>query len=263
MVCSRATWAPTRGPATGDATGIACLYPVPMSRGRIAPLADSVLDRVGVEIVDGTLAPGKAFTLQDLTDRFDVSRTVARETMRSLEDLRLVEARPRIGIRVLPRDRWNVFSPKVISWQLRSARHDTQLRTLTELRAAVEPMAAMHAAERATDVQRGRLVELADLLNELGSSGRGDQQEFLDADIEFHTLLLEASGNDMFASLSDAIAEVLIGRTNLGLQPAHPQGEALHRHVELARAVSAGDGAAAELHSRGLVVEVREALKDI
>ncbi|WP_197511599.1 FadR/GntR family transcriptional regulator [Tessaracoccus coleopterorum] len=82
-----------------------------MSRDRIAPLADSVLDRVGLEIVDGVIEPGQTFTLQELSDRFDVSRTVARETMRSLEDLKLVEARPRIGIRALPSERWNVFSP--------------------------------------------------------------------------------------------------------------------------------------------------------
>ncbi|WP_197511598.1 FadR/GntR family transcriptional regulator [Tessaracoccus coleopterorum] len=151
----------------------------------------------------------------------------------------------------------------MIGWKLASSGHDAQLRTLTELRAAVEPMAALHAAERATDAQRERLAVLADRLKELGSSGRGDRQEFLDADIEFHTLLLVASGNDMFASLADAISEVLVGRTRLGLQPEHPEPEALHRHIELARAVSAGDRAAAELHARGLVTEVREALKDI
>lgn len=234
-----------------------------MTSGRIAPLADSVLDRVGLEIVDGALAAGHSFTLQDLIDRFQVSRTVARETMRSLEELHLVQARPRIGIRVLGREHWSVFSPKVIAWQLRSRHHDGQLRTLTELRTAVEPVAAMHAATRADADQRARLVELAEALVRLGTTGQGDRQEFLDADIEFHALLLTASGNEMFAALADTVAEVLIGRTNLGLQPAYPETEAMHRHAELARAIAAGDAAAAELHSRALVVEVREALSSI
>ena len=234
-----------------------------MSRARIAPLADSVLDRVGLEIVEGDIAPGLTFTLQELCDRFDVSRTVARETMRSLEDLMLVEARPRIGIRVLPSKRWNVFSPRVIGWKLSSSGHDAQLRTLTELRAAVEPAAARHAADRATPEQRARLVTLAAQLRALGEGGSGDHPDFLEADMEFHTLLLRASGNDMFAALGGPIAEVLVGRTRLGYQPSHPEPEALHRHDEVARAIAAGDREAAELHARALVVEVREALADL
>lgn len=234
-----------------------------MTTRRIAPLSDSILDRIGLEIVDGALEPGHSFTLQDLIDRFQVSRTVARETMRSLEELHLVEARPRIGIRVLERHRWSVFSPKVIAWQLRSRHHDHQLRTLTELRAAIEPVAAMHAATRADTAQRERLVELAEQLMRLGTSGLGDRQEFLNTDIEFHTLLLTASGNEMFVALVGPIAEVLIGRTNLGLQPAYPEAEAMHRHAAMAHAIAAGDAVAAELHSRSLVVEVREALSSI
>ena len=234
-----------------------------MPTPRIAPLAESVLDRIGAEIVDGTIAPDMTFTLQELSDRFEVSRTVARETMRSLEDLNLVEARPRIGIRVLPRARWNVFSPKVIAWQLSSTGHDAQLRTLTELRAAVEPAAARHAADRATPEQREHLLELAATLRRFGEAGEGNLPGFLDADIEFHALLLHASGNEMFAALSDAIGEVLVGRTRLGYQPAFPEREALHRHDELARAIASGDREAAELHSRALVVEVREALSGL
>lgn len=234
-----------------------------MPTNRNAPLAESVLDRIGQEIVGGDIEPGEAFTLQDLTQRFQVSRTVARETMRSLEDLHLVEARPRIGIRVLPRTRWNVFSPKVIAWQLGSRQREAQLRTLTELRAAIEPVAAMHAASRASSPQRTRLVELAERLAELGTSGQGGGREFLEADIEFHTLILEASGNEMFAALSESVAEVLVGRTRLGLQPAYPEAEALRRHLALARTIAAEDGEAAEANSRALVVEVREALSGL
>ena len=48
------------------------------------PLLTKVLDELGGEIVSGTMAPGERFTLQDLSSRFGISRTVAREAMRAL-----------------------------------------------------------------------------------------------------------------------------------------------------------------------------------
>lgn len=233
----------------------------PMSAPRVA-LSHSVLDIVGVEIVSGQVPAGSAFTLQDIIERFEVSRTVARETMRALEELSLVAARPRIGITVLPAERWNVFSPRVIEWRLQSGQQDAQLRSLTELRFAVEPAAARLAATRATDAQRARIVELAAALGRLGEAGAGHEEEFLAADIEYHALLLHASGNEMFAALTGTIGEVLVGRTRLGLQPAFPEAEALARHHSLARAIADGDPEAAEAHANALGHEVRDALSN-
>lgn len=225
-----------------------------------AALAESVLDRIGTEIVGGAIQPGDSFTLQDLTERFAVSRTVAREAMRALEELSIVTARPRVGITVQAPDKWNVFSPRLIAWRLQSAQRAAQLGSLTELRAAVEPAAARHAAVRSSDEERKRLVELGAALRRLGESGAGHGEEFLRTDIEYHTLLLTSSGNEMFAALAGSIAEVLIGRTRLGLQAAHPEPEALDRHTLLAQAIHDRDPAAAEQHARALVHEVRDAL---
>ncbi len=232
-----------------------------MSPNRSASLSNPILEEIGMEIVSGSTAPGQTFTLQDLIDRFGVSRTVARETMRSLEDLALVEARPRIGITVLPPARWSLYSPRVVAWRLRCQR-GPQLRSLIELRVAVEPVAAQHAADRATVSEQQRLVELAATLRRLGESGLGDGEEFLRADVEFHTLLLQASGNEMFAALSATIGEILVGRTGLGLQPGHPAPEALDRHEAVAAAIAARHGREAERHARALVDEVREALAE-
>lgn len=230
-----------------------------MSSPRVVPLVDSILEEIGVEIVSGTIADGATFTLQSITDRFGVSRTVAREMMRSLEDLSLVEARPRVGITVLAATSWNVFSPRVVAWRLR-CQQGAQLRSLTELRVAIEPTAAYHAAVRATPDQRARLVELAAELRQLGEAGHGGGDEFLRADIEFHSLLLLASGNEMFAALGDTVGEILIGRTDLGLQPGYPEREALDRHEALAAAIAGGQPTEAEEHARALVDEVRTAL---
>ena len=49
------------------------------------PLLSSILDTLGEEIVSGEMPEGHTFTLHDLSERFDISRTVAREAMRALE----------------------------------------------------------------------------------------------------------------------------------------------------------------------------------
>ena len=52
--------------------------------------------------------------------------------------------------------------------------------------------------------------------NEEGAAGL---TKFHDLDVEFHTLILRESGNELFAALADTIATVLRGRVELGKYP--------------------------------------------
>nr|WP_221219451.1 FCD domain-containing protein [Prauserella isguenensis] len=216
------------------------------------------MEAIGREITEGELAPGDTLTLEGMQGRFGVSRTVARETMRILESMGLVTSRRRVGITVQDAASWNVFDPRVIWWRLAGSGRDAQLRSLTELRIAVEPLAAGAAAYYASAEQRTRIVELGARLRGLGE--RGLLADFLDADIAFHTLLLEASGNEMFAALADVVAVVLRGRTRLGLMPQQPVPEALDAHENVAAAVSSGQYRKAEEAMRDLLGEVRDAM---
>lgn len=228
-----------------------------------APLLTSVLDELGREIISGELPEGHTFTLQSIGERFDISRTVSREAMRALEQLGLVSSSRRVGITVLARSAWAVFDPTIINWRLQaSSERDEQLRSLTELRIAVEPIAAFNCATNASTAQRAELVRLSGVLRELGENNQGTSEEFLKADVRFHTLLLEASGNDMFVALSEPLLKALYGRTEFGMQPQAPAPEALEAHEELARAIEAGAPEEAESASRALIAEVRQALKD-
>ena len=77
---------------------------------------------------------------------------MVREAVRVLASAGLVVSTKRVGIRVLPPEDWNPFDPLVIRWRLASGGLGAQLRSLTELRVAVEPMAAAElAAEHAPD----------------------------------------------------------------------------------------------------------------
>ena len=233
------------------------------SRTPAAPLLDNVLAELGQDIVSGTLAEGQTFTLQDLSDRFDISRTVAREAMRALEQLGLVSSSRRVGITVRPRSSWAVFDQSVIDWRLACPKDRTpQLQSLNELRTGIEPLAARLAARNATPEQRKELITLASQVRELGESGAGNTQDFLETDSRFHNLLLEASGNEMFAALAPPMLSVLHARTRYGMQPADLAPAAMSAHEELARLIADGDEDAAEDQSRRLLTEVAQMFID-
>jgi DNA-binding FadR family transcriptional regulator len=226
----------------------------------VPALHESVLDALGRAVTSGDVPVGSTLTLEGISAGHGVSRTVAREVMRALEGLGLVRSRRRVGIVVLDMASWNVLDTRVIRWRLQGPGRDAQLRSLTELRHAVEPLAAAGAARHATPAVRGELLDLAQRMRRTGEDG--DLETFLALDIRMHELLLRSSGNELFGSLADVVAEVLSGRTHLGLMPASPVPEALDQHEAVARAVAAGDPDAAQAAMSALVGEVQRTLTD-
>ena len=191
--------------------------------------------------------------------RFDVSRTVAREVAKSLETAKVVTVRRRIGLVSQPVEEWDALSTQVIHWKLHSTHRKEQLRTLTELRLAIETAAATSAARYAPIDVKSRLPLLAAELRHTGENGRLD--EFHKLDIEFHSLILRNSGNEMLASLSTIIATVLSGRVELHMYPQKPKPEALDAHDAVAQAIwqSSPDNARQAMHR--IVDEVAETLQ--
>ncbi|MCA0437051.1 MAG: FadR family transcriptional regulator [Austwickia sp.] len=206
-------------------------------------LHDQVVGAIGTAICDGVFPAGHILSIDALAAQHGVSRPVVREACRVLTALGLVASRRRVGTVVQPTTRWMAFDPRVIRWRLASSDRLAQLVVLTELRTAIEPQAARLAAQRRPDATATELVVLAARLWDSGSAGRGP--EFLAHDLKFHRLLLQASGNDMFAHLGDAVAEVLAGRHQYGLFPERPAQEALQWHMDVAQAVQRGDAACA------------------
>lgn len=207
-----------------------------------------VLDSLGLAITAGEYPPASVLRTDEIARRFDVSRTVVREVVRVLESMHLVESRRRVGVTVRPADEWNVYDPRVIRWRLAGADRPRQLRSLTVLRSAVEPVAAGLAARNATAVQCAALTECA-----LGmvATSRGHQLEgYLRHDIAFHRIVLSASGNEMFARLGDVVAEVLTGRTHHRVMFENPDPAAVTLHVRVAEAVREGDADRAERLTR-------------
>ncbi|GAB2668524.1 FCD domain-containing protein [Saccharopolyspora gloriosae] len=218
-------------------------------------LHGQVVDVLGHEISAGEHPPGTVLRIDGLEQRFGISRSVAREVVRTLASIRLVVSRKRVGVVVRPRAEWNTFDPALIRWLLAVDR-SAQVRTLVELRTAVEPVAAAAAARHADHEQAARLVGLAERM--VATARSGDLETFLEADVDFHGLVLAASGNEMFAQLRDVFGEVLRWRTGHGLMPEHPKPLAVRLHCEIAECIRGGDHERAESAMRELVQEAFE-----
>lgn len=221
-------------------------------------LHDRVLGVLGPAIAGGDHAPGDVLTLEQIEQQFGVSRTVAREAVRVLQSMGMVVSRPRTGVTVSAPSEWNVFDPQLIRWRMAGKGRSAQLRSLTELRAAVEPPAAALAAHHASPQQRDRLAELGPLMRETGRAG--DLRTFLSLDIEFHRLVLVSSGNEMMAGLSEVIEEVLVGRTVHHLMPPQPEERALRFHALVASSIAEGDADVARVAMHSIVTEVSAAV---
>jgi DNA-binding FadR family transcriptional regulator len=100
------------------------------------------LELLGEAVVAGRYAIGASIPAEPiLGEELGVSRTVVREAIKSLAAKGLIVTGPKVGTRVLPKDKWNWFDPDVITWQARAGLTPEFLRDLQDLRRVVEPAA--------------------------------------------------------------------------------------------------------------------------
>ena len=227
-------------------------------------MQDSVSQTLAIEMLDGTWQAGDSLTLEDMQSRFGISRTVAREVAKTLESLSAVWVRRRVGLVARPFSEWQALNRQVIEWRLHSTQREQQLYSLTELRLAVEPAAAASAAPPAPiDVQAKFPVYAAQMRQAAETSEEGEDglSRFHELDVEFHSLILRESGNELFAALAGTIATVLRGRVELGKYPMKPKPAALDAHDAVADAIAKGEPERARTAMLDIVDEVARALK--
>jgi DNA-binding FadR family transcriptional regulator len=230
------------------------------TEANVGALHGNLLAALGTSIVSGECAPGQVLTLEGVSARHGVSRSVAREAIRVLESMGMVASRRRVGITIQPAEKWNVFDPLLIRWRLEAGDRAAQLVSLSELRRGFEPAAAALAARRA-DPHQCRIMAAA--VSDMVVHGRsGDLEAYLLADKIFHQTLLEASGNEMFRALNGVVAEVLTGRTHHGMMPDVPNPAAIELHDQVARAIRLGDEDAAERAMRAIIDEAVSAVAE-
>ena len=197
-------------------------------------LSDQAYRALREEITTGQLKPGERVTERALAQHLGVSPTPVREALQRLEHERLIE---RDAVRAI-----RVAEPSV-----------AKLYELTLIEAALRGVAARLAAERATDEEVKRIVEACDRAEELAEGATWTEsriREVLTVTRGFHQLINEASHNQtLIDMISTATAFDWAFRLRWAadsLPDVASQHRSLEQHREVAAAIQARDGHAAE-----------------
>jgi DNA-binding GntR family transcriptional regulator len=136
-------------------------------------LREQVKELLLERILDGTYAPGDRLVETRIAQELGTSQAPVREALRELELLRFVESKPYVGARV-----------REVS--------EKELAEIYPVRAAIEEVAARAAAAHLDGNVAGLAAEL-DAMHQ--AADEGDLHGQVEADVRFHRLIVEASGN--------------------------------------------------------------------
>lgn len=200
------------------------------------------------DVIAGRLDAGERLPTEvQLAERYDVSRGVARECVRALEERGVVRVKHGGATTVNPRGRWDLFDPDILRASLAGAGAAGLLAEYLECRRIIEIDAAGLAAERATDTQRSELRDRFDamVVAVRQRSGPKQEQAYHAADVAFHQSIIDATGNLPLASLVRRIHEALLAARYPLARPSYRRERAIPEHEAILRAVEVGDAGAA------------------
>ncbi|TMC40672.1 MAG: GntR family transcriptional regulator [Chloroflexi bacterium] len=195
-----------------------------------AVLSDQVKEILLKRILDGEYSPGDRLVEMHIAQEFEISQAPVREALRELEALGFVESESYRGTRV-------------------RAVTKSELTEIYPVRAALEEVAARAAAVHLAGNVEALEAELEAML---AAAEKGDLYEEVQHDVEFHRLIVEASGNrvlqDMWRSLR------IEARTLISVLKAHIGGyELAEMHRPVLEALAEGDAEKAGLLLRNHV----------
>ena len=180
-------------------------------------------------ICEGTLGPGIRLTQEDIAEQLAVSRSPVLQALRLLKKDGLVQDAPGRGVLVAPLDA-------------------QYLSDIYQIRGSLDALAAKLAALKKAKLDPG--------LFDRGctASGSGNVRAMIDADMEFHFAVYEASGNRLIGETARG-HWVHIRRVMGAILQVTGQRESIwEEHFAIARAIERGDSLLAaslsELHAK-------------
>lgn len=202
-----------------------------------------VVRRLGADILGGRFPAGAVLPNEGaIAIDYGVSRTSVREAVKVLSAKGLVEARPRTGLRVRPRDDWNMLDPAVFSWHPDPGADADLLAGLLETRRIIEPAAAELAALRATAAD---LAAMETALDGMGAAIPDRLDACCEADLEFHSALIMATHNIVLRGLIGTIRAALISTFAVTNRLMATQSDGLEAHRTVLEHIRMRDAAGA------------------
>ena len=198
--------------------------------------------RILERIVSLEMAPGSVVNEARLREELKIGRTPIREALQRLARENLVRSIPHRG----------TFVTDV---------NITDLARITEVRVVLESHAARLAAEKLAAADREAIEELLELLH------RGyvtDQRDLMQLDQRIHRTVYGAARNPFLEATLERYFNLSLRLWYLVIDREVRLREAVDEHVELLRAILAGDADRAEdimrRHVTGFEREIRKAL---
>jgi GntR family transcriptional repressor for pyruvate dehydrogenase complex len=218
------------------------------------------------EIASGKYREGELLPREvDLAERFDVSRHVARECIRGLEERGLVSVRHGSGARVRPEHEWDRFDQDVLAALLGGPRAAGVIGEYLECRRLLEVEAAGLAAERADDTAIDQLSEAfaaMRLTAEGAKNNPAGEQLYRAADVAFHRAVIQAAGNPVLGRMTEPIHRALSATFGALARPRMRFERGLPEHERILDAVRAHDPAAAREAMRAHLLTVERYLRE-
>jgi DNA-binding FadR family transcriptional regulator len=221
-------------------------------------LHDKVIREIALGVIHGTIGNGESSlsTEGDLCRHYHVSRTILREAVKVLAAKGLLELRPRTGIRVRPRNAWNLVDPDLLGWLCEAGVDELFVRDLCEVRAIVEPAAAELAAARASAAEVDELLHWYQLIE----ANAHNEEARLDADRRFHSTIFTACHNVFLTQMNATVGVALRATQQIGVHLPQVMEESVLAHKKVADAIARRDSAAARAAMERLIKQSTETI---
>lgn len=150
------------------------------------PLRDVVFNTLREAILKGDLKPGERLMELQLASKLGVSRTPIREAIRMLEQEGLAVTTPRKGA-------------EVAKMTLKD------MEDVLEIRDALDELAVRIACQKISDEQLKQLEDMKELFEK--NTQTGNVKKIAEADVTFHDVIYEATGNPKLVTLLNNLRE--------------------------------------------------------
>ena len=221
-------------------------------------LASAVAEALTLEIRSGVRKPESQLPTESaIMELHGVSRTVVREALSQLKASGLVQTRHGIGTFVLepPANISGLSADTILTLR--------DVQAVLELRISMETEAAWLAATRRSEEQ---LVQMARALEDM-QAGQQGQGSSVNADVRFHLLIAQATGNRYFVEILTHLGTAIIPRARVNSpqlaqdRPAAYLERVNREHDDIYQAILRQDAEAARAAMRTHLSNSRERLR--
>ncbi len=233
------------------------VQPAPVLR-KHRNLAQALVEAITADIQGGVLKPGEKLPSESLImAQHAVSRTVVREAISHLQANKLVQTKHGIGTFVLePAASLNLSATTVMTIR--------DVLAVLELRISLETEAAWLAASRRSAEQ---LEDLRAVLQTMQAHQGERTPESVEADMRFHQLIAQATGNRYFVDILRDLGNAIIPRARLNtanlanVEPSSYYERVNREHDDIFHAIERQDPEAARAAMRTHLSNSRERLR--